>query len=146
MFNSIYFYRLGRFFYMTNIPVLPKIVELIIFLIYNSKIPSSCEIGKGSFFSYGGIGVVIHARTKIGRNVEIGTNVTIGGRSGHFDVPRILNNVYIATGSKILGPIEIGNNVIIGANAVVINDVPNNVIVGGIPARILRKNDNYLKL
>jgi len=123
-----------------NVPFLPKIIELIIFLIYNSKIPSSCEIGRGTFFSYGGIGVVLHARCKIGDNVEIGTNVTIGGRSGHYDVPVILNNVYIATGAKILGPIKIGNNVIIGANAVLIKDVPNNVIVAGVPAKIIKEN------
>jgi serine O-acetyltransferase len=122
-----------------KVPFLPKIIELIIFLIYNSKIPSSCEIGRGTFFSYGGIGVVLHARCKIGDNVEIGTNVTIGGRSGHYDVPEILNNVYIATGAKILGPIKIGNNVIIGANAVVIKDVPSNVTVAGIPAKIIEK-------
>ena len=140
MFNSVCFYRLGHFLYTMRIPLLPKIIELIIFLLYNSKIPSTCEIGKGSFFSYGGIGVVLHARCKIGDNVDIGTNVTIGGRSGHYVVPVIGNNVYIATGAKILGPIKIGNNVTIGANAVVINDVPDNVIVAGIPARIIKSN------
>ena len=82
----------------------------------------------------------MHARCKIGDNVDIGTNVTIGGRSGHYVVPVIGNNVYIATGAKILGPIKIGNNVTIGANAVVINDVPDNVIVAGIPARIIKSN------
>jgi serine O-acetyltransferase len=117
---------------------LPKIIELIIFLLYNSKIPSSCAIGKGTLLSYGGIGVVLHARCKVGNNVDIGTNVTIGGRSGHYDVPIIGNNVYIATGAKILGPIKIGSNVIIGANAVVINDVPDNVTVAGIPAKIIK--------
>lgn len=53
-------------------------------------------------------------------------------------MPIIGNNVYIATGAKILGPIKIGSNVIIGANAVVINDVPNNVTVAGIPAKIIK--------
>jgi serine O-acetyltransferase len=138
MFNSVHFYRLGHFLYTYRIPLLPKIIELIIFLLYNSKIPSSCEIGKGTLLSYGGIGVVLHARCKVGNNVDIGTNVTIGGRSGHYDVPIIGNNVYIATGAKILGPIKIGSNVIIGANAVVINDVPDNVTVAGIPAKIIK--------
>lgn len=144
MFNSVYFYRLGRFLYKMRIPLLPKIIELIIFLLYNSKIPSSCVIGKGSFFSYGGIGVVLHARCKIGDNVDIGTNVTIGGRSGHYEVPIIGDNVYIATGAKILGPIKIGNNVTIGANAVVINDVPDNVVVAGIPAKIIKAKNNAI--
>ena len=145
MFNSVYFYRLGRFLYAMHIPLLPKIIELIIFLLYNSKIPSSCEIGKGSFFSYGGIGVVLHARCKIGNNAVIGTNVTIGGKSGHYGVPIIGNDVYIATGAKILGPIKIGNNVTVGANAVVIGDVPENVIVAGIPAKIIKSKNIILR-
>jgi serine O-acetyltransferase len=140
MLNAIFFYRISWFFYSHKIPLLPKIIELIIFLLYNSKIPSSCEIGKGSFFSYGGIGVVLHARCKIGNNVDIGTNVTIGGRSGHYEVPIIGNNVYIATGAKILGPIKIGNNVTIGANSVVIKNVPDNMVVAGIPAKIININ------
>jgi serine O-acetyltransferase len=138
MFNAVHFYRLGRKLFLWRIPLLPKLIELIIFLLYNSKIPTSCEIGGGSFFSYGGIGVVLHARCKIGENVDIGTNVTIGGKSGNFEVPIIGNNVYIATGAKILGPIKVGNNVTIGANAVVINDVPDNAIMAGVPARLIK--------
>ncbi len=138
MFNAVHFYRLGRKLFLWRIPLLPKLIELIIFLLYNSKIPTSCEIGGGSFFSYGGIGVVLHARCKIGENVDIGTNVTIGGKSGNFEVPIIGNNVYIATGAKILGSIKVGNNVTIGANAVVINDVPDNAIMAGVPARLIK--------
>ena len=138
MFNAVHFYRLGRQLLLWRIPLLPKLIELIIFLLYNSKIPASCEIGRGSFFSYGGIGVVLHARCKIGENVDIGTNVTVGGKSGNYEVPILGNNVYIATGAKILGPIKIGNNVTIGANAVVINDVPDNAIMAGVPARLIK--------
>ena len=138
MFNAVHFYRLGRQLFLWRIPLIPKLIELIIFLLYNSKIPTSCEIGQGSFFSYGGIGVVLHARCKIGENVDIGTNVTIGGKSGNFEVPIIGNNVYIATGAKILGPIKVGNNVTIGANAVVINDVPDNAIMAGVPAKLIK--------
>jgi serine O-acetyltransferase len=138
MFNAVHFYRLGRQLYLWRIPLFPKLIELFIFLLYNSKIPSSCQIGKGSFFSYGGIGVVLHARCKVGNNVDIGTNVTIGGRSGNYEVPIIGNNVYIATGAKILGPIKVGDNATIGANAVVINDVPENAIMAGVPAKLLK--------
>lgn len=138
MFNAVHFYRLGHQLFLWRIPLLPKLIELIIFLLYNSKIPTSCEIGKGSFFSYGGIGVVLHARCRIGKNVDIGTNVTIGGRSGNYEVPIIGNNVYIATSAKILGPIKVGNNTTIGANAVVINDVPENAIMAGVPAKLLK--------
>ncbi|MDA9575639.1 hypothetical protein N9R87_00685 [Flavobacteriaceae bacterium] len=104
---------------------------------YNSSIPFQCTIGKNSRFAYGGIGVVLHKRTVIGENCMIGSNVTIGGKSGHFNVPIIGRNVYIGTGAKVLGPITIGDNVIIGANAVVIKDVPANNTVAGIPAKVI---------
>lgn len=68
----------------------------------------------------------------------IGTNVTIGGRSGHYEVPSIGNHVEICTGSKVLGPIHIGDNTVIGANAVVINNVPDNAVVAGVPAKIIK--------
>ena len=139
MINAIKFYRIGRWFFLRKIPFIPKLIELIIFLLYNSRIPSACQISSGSFFGYGGIGCVLHPRSVIGENVTIGTNVTVGGKSGHYNVPVIGNNVYIATGAKVLGPISIGNNVVIGANAVVINSVPDNCTVVGIPAKIINK-------
>lgn len=144
MINAIFFYRISRLLYLSRFPFLYKLIDLLIFLIYNSRIPAQCEIGNGSEFGYGGIGVVIHKRTIVGSNVLIGTNVTIGGRSGHLDVPKIGNNVSISTGAKVLGPIIIGNNVIIGANAVVLKDVPDNAVVAGIPAEII-KYINYEK-
>lgn len=71
----------------------------------------------------------------------IGQNTTIGGRSGHYEVPKIGDNVDICAGARVLGPITIGNNVVIGANAVVINDIPDNAVVAGVPAKIIRISD-----
>jgi serine O-acetyltransferase len=141
MLNAYYLYKISNQLYKWRIPILPYIIKLIIFLLFNSSIPYQCKIAKGSRFGYGGIGVVIHKRAKIGANCSIGTGITIGGKSPHYEVPIIGNNVYISTGSKILGPIKIGDNVIIGANAVVINNVPDNVIVAGVPAKIIRQNN-----
>ena len=134
--NAIHFYRIERWFY-GKVPFMASIIHHIIFLLFNSHIPGSCLIGKGTRFAYGAIGIVLHADCKIGKNCIIGTNVTIGGR-GRKGVPVIGDNVYIATGAKVLGPITIGDNVVIGANAVVINDVPANVVVAGIPAKIIK--------
>ncbi len=86
--------------------------------------------------------MVIHSRAVIGKNCIIGANVTIGGKSRWYEVPVIGDTVDIATGAKILGPIRIGNNVTIGANAVVVKDVPDNCIVAGIPAKIIKTNVN----
>lgn len=138
MINAINLYMVAQWLLRKNIPILPQIFTLLIFLIYNSKVPASAKIGKGTKLAYGGIGVVIHNRAVIGQNTMIGTQVTIGGRSGHYEVPVIGNNVDIATGAKILGPIRIGDNAIIGANAVVINDVPSKAVVAGVPAKIIK--------
>lgn len=81
---------------------------------------------------------MIHSRAVIGKKCSIGTNVTIGGKSRWYEVPVIGDNVYISSGAKILGPIRIGNNVTIGANAVVTKDVPDNCVVAGIPAKIIK--------
>jgi len=105
-------------------------------------VPASCVIGRGTKFGYGGIGLVIHSRVVIGKDCLIGQCVTIGGKSGWFEVLVLGNNVEVSAGAKILGPIIIGNNVIIGANAVVVKDVPDNCIVAGVPAKIIRENVN----
>lgn len=84
--------------------------------------------------------MVMHARTVVGKNCMIGQGVTIGGKSGWYEVPVIGDNVIINAGSKIIGPVRIGNNVEIGANSVVVKDVPSNCVVAGIPARILKSN------
>lgn len=86
--------------------------------------------------------VVVHARAVLGKKCMIGTCVTIGGKSGWYEVPVIGNNVHIANGAKIIGPVRIGDNVIIGANAVVVKDVPDNCIVAGVPAKIIKENIN----
>lgn len=142
MLNAYWFYFIERWLFLHHIPLLPKIVELIIFLIYNSKIPYQAEIGKGTKFGYGAMGVVVHAKAKIGRNCMIGQQVTIGGGNTRYPgVPIIGDNVYIAKGAIVFGGITVGNNVTIGANAVVNKPVPDNATVAGIPAKILSIKD-----
>lgn len=139
MLNAILFYRVERWMYVHHIPFLPKIIELIIFLLYNSKVPYQAEIGKGSFLGYGGMGVVIHQDSKIGSFVTIGQQVTIGGGNSRFPgVPTIGDYVYIAKGAIVFGGITIGDNVTIGANAVVNKSIPDYAVVAGCPAKIIR--------
>ena len=142
----IHYYRIANWLYKHHVPFLPKFIWRFQYLLFNSSVPASCEIGKGTKFGYGGIAVVLHARTVIGKNCMIGQGVTIGGKSGWYEVPVIGDNVHISAGARILGPVRIGNNVIIGANAVVVKDVPDNCIVAGIPAKIIKENismDDY---
>ena len=145
MINAIVFYNISRWLYLHHIPLLPKFITLIIFLIYNSKVPYQAQIGKGTKLGYGGIGVVIHSKSIIGKNCSINQQVTIGGGNSKYEgVPIIGDNVYIAKGAIVYGGITIGNNVTIGANAVVNKPVPDNAIVAGIPAKILRYKDNVI--
>lgn len=139
--NAIGLYRLGHWCYKRKIPIIPKITKGLIFLLFNSVVPYSADIGKDSRFSYGAIGVVVHSRAIIGERVIIGQGVTIGRSLDPDDIPIIRNDVYISAGSRVIGKIEIGSNVIIGANSVVNKNVPDNCIVAGVPAKIIRNID-----
>lgn len=88
-------------------------------------------------------GIVISSDTTLGEDVVIGQQVTIGNKNGVFASPRIGNRVYIAAGAKVLGDLEIGDDSIVGANAVVTRDVPANVIVVGANKIIVKKTDYW---
>lgn len=136
--NAVVFYRLERWLFLHHMTFPAKVVRGIIFLLYNSFIPYTCEIGEGTVFAYKGIGAVIHSRAKIGKNCTIGQQVTIGGRSKQKGVPVIGDNVYIGAGAKVLGDITIGDDCVIGAGAVVLKSVESGCVVAGVPARVIR--------
>lgn len=79
MLNAICFYRVARWLYLHHVSVLPKLITLLIFLIYNSKVLYQAVIGKGTKLGYGGVGVIIHSKAIIGSYCSIGQQVTIGG-------------------------------------------------------------------
>jgi serine O-acetyltransferase len=135
-----YFYALEHSLYKKKIPLFPTLFKGIMRILFSAVIPPELEVGRNVLFGYNGLGIVIHHRCIIGDNVTISQHVTIGGRGGP-GVPVIGNNVEIGAGAVILGGITIGDNVKIGANAVVLVDVPDNATAVGIPARIiLRRN------
>lgn len=142
--NAINIYRKARWCCLHHIPILPKILKGITFVLYNSVVPYTAEIGKDTRFAYGGMGCVVHSRAKIGDRVIIGQNTTIGRSLDPEDIPTIGNDVYISAGARIVGNIHVGNNVIIGANAVVCKDVKDNCIVAGVPAKVLRTVDESI--
>lgn len=97
------------------------------------------EIGGGLYIQHG-FATMIAAKS-IGENFWVNQQVTIG-YNGQGDPPVIGDNVMVTCGAKVLGQIHVGNHVTIGANAVVIRDVPDNCVVGGVPAKILKQNMN----
>jgi serine O-acetyltransferase len=98
--------------------------------IWGIEIPRATSIGEGFYIGHYG-GITISHKAKIGKNCSISQLVTIGvsGSGDKKGAPTIGDNVYIAPGAKIFGKITIGNNVKIGANAVVHKDIPDNAIV-----------------
>jgi len=138
MINVYNWYNISNCLFRHKIPFLPYFITLLVRFVFSAWVPYSAQIGKGTVFGYGGLGIVIHGRAVIGKCCHIDQNVTIGGTSKKFGVPQLGNNVYIGAGAKILGPIKIGENVVIGANAVVIKDIPDGCLAVGIPASIIK--------
>lgn len=107
---------------------------------FGIAIPAATEIGPGLFIGHFGQ-IFINSNVKIGRNCNLSQGVTIGraGRAGRRGAPVVGNNVYIGPGAKIIGPVHIGNNVAIGANAVVTKDLPDGAVAVGVPAKVISR-------
>lgn len=105
---------------------------------YGISISPDASIGTGFYIGHFG-GIVINQAAVIGNNCNISQDVTIGqiNRGAAAGCPIIGNDVYIGPGAKIIGRIHVGDRAAIGANAVVIHDVPASTAVGGIPARVI---------
>ena len=99
-------------------------------------ISSTAEIGGGLIVQHGYATII--APRKIGKDCWINQGVTIGYTNDN-DCPTLGDNVTVYAGAKILGDIRVGNNVIVAANAVVVKDVEDNCVVGGVPATVIKK-------
>jgi serine O-acetyltransferase len=127
------------------VPVLTTLLKAATFAVHlwlsvltSIEISFDTAIDGGLYIGHAGY-VVIHTDAVLGANCNLSPGVVIGegGRAGHRGTPVIGSNVYIAAGAKIFGKVSIGNNVAIGANAVVQTSVPSNAVVAGNPARIV---------
>ncbi len=135
--NAIRFYRLMRFFYKHKIPLLPKLIQLFIFLIYNSKVTGDTIIGKGSYFVCNGIATVLIPGTKIGDNCVLGLRFSTVRKFPYKNVPQIGNNVWCGPNVTIAGPVIIEDDVIIAGHSFVDKSIPKGAIVAGTPAKII---------
>jgi len=142
-FWALVVYRFGRWRYTISSPIVRKPFSLLYKFLYKlaqvvTGIELPCEVTIGHNFvidHFGGI--VISGYATFGDNCRIRNGVVVGLKHASEPcAPRIGNNVDIGAGAKILGPITIGDNVVIGANAVVTIDVPENSIAVGVPAAI----------
>lgn len=135
--NAILFYRIAHWFYTHHVPLIPAVFQGLIFLIYNCKIPYRNQIGRNTYLICKGIGVSIVDGTKIGDRCKLGINSMYVGKGPYKNLPQIGNDVWVGPGAVIVGPVIVGNNVIIAPNSVVTKSVPNGAIVGGVPAKLL---------
>lgn len=124
-----------------------KILRLSLYLIYalpcilvrmmtGIQIPKFCKIGPGLRIHHFGL-LILNGGVRIGKNCTLRRGVVIGNLHGGDDIPVIGDNVEIGVGAKILGRINVGNNAKIGANAVVVHDVPEGATVVGIPGKCI---------
>jgi serine O-acetyltransferase len=134
-------HALAHWLWKRHIPLLPALLTIFNRVVFATQLPAATQVGRGVRLNYSGLGTVIHPRAVIGDHVEIGPGVVIGGRSEIWEVPVIEDFVHIGVGAKVLGPVRVGRGAVIGANAVVLQDVPPGAVVGGIPAKILRTRD-----
>ncbi len=145
--HALVIYRIAHKFWQWKLPLIPRWLSQSARFGTGIEIHPGAIIGKNLFIDHG-MGVVIGETTVIGDNVLLYQGVTLGGtgkESGKRH-PTVGNNVVVGTGAKILGNIAIGDNSYIGANAVVIKDVPPNSTVVGIPGRITRQEGHKIDM
>lgn len=130
--RAMLWFRLGSWFKAREIPFFPGFIQRLIYRRYGLEIVVGADIGGGLYIAHP-VGTVIAPR-KMGRNCSVIASVTIGMRN-EWEFPRIGDNVFVGAGARVLGGISVGDGAVIGANAVVINDVPSGATVVGIPAR-----------
>lgn len=143
--NAIYLYRIARWLYEKRVPVLPKVVQAIIFFIYNSKITPDTKIGKNTYFVCKGISTVLIPGTEIGENCVLGLRFSTVRQFPYKDVPILGNNVWVGPNVIVAGPVILEDDVIVVGNSYVTKSVPKGAIVSGNPARIVgwRKDLKY---
>jgi len=145
--HALVFYRISHKLWSWKVPILPRWLSQTARFFTGIEIHPGAQIGK-SFFIDHGMGVVIGETAIVGDNVLLYQGVTLGGTGKETGKrhPTLGNQVVVGAGAKILGNITIGDNAYIGANAVVIKNVPPNSTVVGIPGRITKQEGRKIDM
>ncbi len=138
--KALFYYRMAHSLHKHNFRLLARILSQRAKRLTGIEIHPGATIGERVFIDHGA-GVVIGETTEIGDNVTIYQGVTLGGTGKDTGKrhPTIGNNVMIASGAKVLGPVVIGDFVKVGAGSVVLKDVPPHSTIVGVPGRIVRQ-------
>lgn len=145
-FHAVLFYRVSHKLYENKKFFAARLVSQGARFLTGIEIHPGAKIGRGLFIDHGS-GVVIGETAEIGDNCTLYQGVTLGGTGKHVGKrhPTLGNNVMVGSGAKVLGPFRIGDNSKIAANAVVLDEIPDNCTAVGIPARVVRKNNQKLE-
>ena len=144
--KAVFFHSFANFFYKAGFDLIARIISQTVRFFTGIEIHPGAKIGKNLFIDHG-MGVVIGETSEIGDDVTIYHAVTLGGSSPSIDSekqrkekrhPTIGNKVVIGSGAQIIGPVNVGSNSRIAANAVVVKDVPENATMVGIPAKVVK--------
>ena len=141
--KAVFMHKIANFFAVAKFDLIARIVSQFSRFMTGIEIHPKAKIGKNLFIDHG-MGVVIGETSDIADNVTIYHMVTLGGRSPSINSndqrevkrhPTLHDNVVVGSGAQILGPVIVGKNAKIGANAVVTKNVPENAVMVGIPAK-----------
>tara|TARA_B110001452_G_scaffold234396_1_gene212669 strand:+ start:490 stop:1068 length:579 start_codon:yes stop_codon:yes gene_type:complete len=144
--KAVFFHQIANFFYIAGFDIVARIISQTVRFFTGIEIHPGAKIGKNLFIDHG-MGVVIGETSEIADNVTIYHAVTLGGIAPSINSenqrnekrhPTIGNDVVIGSGAQIIGPIKVGSGSRIAANAVVVNDVPDNSTMVGIPAKAVK--------
>lgn len=138
-FHALLLHRFAHWLWKKRIPFVPRALSQIARFITGIEIHPGAAIGSGMFIDHG-MGVVIGETTEIGDNVTLFQGVTLGGTGKHRGKrhPTLGSHIVVGAGAKVLGPINIGDYVKIGANSVVLDNVPDHSTVVGIPGEVVK--------
>ncbi|MHC1731079.1 MAG: serine O-acetyltransferase [Bacteroidales bacterium] len=142
-FRAIFLYRIGRYFYLKDHHFIAGFCQRLMHHWSHCWISVAADIGPGFLIAHVG-SLVIGGETRIGKNCDVRQNVTFGGNfnkrsNDQRTQPWLEDNVSVGVGAVIIGPVKVGSYAIIGANTVVIRDVPENSIYFGVPGQTIKE-------
>jgi len=142
---AIFFHRIANVLWRLRIPFFPRFISQLSRFLTGIEIHPGAKIGKGFFIDHG-MGVVIGETTIIGNNVTLFQGVTLGGTGKEKGKrhPTLGNNIVVGSGAKVLGNINIGDGSYVGANSVVLQNVPPHSTVVGVPGRVVKIKGQYI--
>lgn len=144
--HALFIHRLAHFLYQRKLYFPARFLSQLSRFFTGIEIHPGAKIGKRLFIDHG-MSIVIGETAEIGDDVTLFHEVTLGGTGKDKGKrhPTIGNNVFLSAGVKVLGPIEIGDNTKVGANAVVLHSLPKNATAVGIPARVVKLDGAKVK-